>query len=317
MAKGVSRSNRAMRDQNETPRDALAARRAAEQKGQITARQLHACGLDGDAILRRVRNGRLHPVYRGVYAVGWPALTLEARFMAAVLACGDRSYLSWFSGAAHLDIIEWEERLIEVTVVGTSVRRVEGLRIHNARSLHWRDTIRHKGIWVTSPARTLLDLATVLHPTDLRNAARRAQANQSVSVRQLLDVVERSNGHRGVAALRGVIAEGPTPTRSYLENLLVDLLDAGDIERPEMNASLHLDGQTIIPDCIWRARRLAIEADSKRWHEHKLVRERDADKQAILEAHGWRVLRIDYEQMVRHPQQTLRRIRAALAQTDR
>jgi very-short-patch-repair endonuclease len=52
-----------------------------------------------------------------------------------------------------------------------------------------------------------------------------------------------------------------------------------------------------------------------RWHEHKLVREHDAGKQAILEARGWRVLRIDYEQVVRRPQQTLARIRAALSAT--
>lgn len=234
--------------------------------------------------------------------------------MAAVLACGDRrSYLSWFSGAAHLEFLEWEERPVEVTILGTSVRRIAGIRVHNARTLHWRDVFRHKGIWVTSPARTLLDLATVLHPKALRGAARRAQANHRVSMRQLLEVIERSNGHRGVGALRAAIADGPAPTRSKLENLLLDLLDRGGIDRPEMNARLRFGAITIIPDCIWRDRRVAIEADSERWHEHKLTREHDADKQAILEAHGWRVLRLDYQQVQRRPQQTLERVRAALA----
>ena len=58
---------------------------------------------------------------------------------------------------------------------------------------------------------------------------------------------------------------------------------------------------------------VAIEADSERWHEHKLTREHDADKPAILEANGWRVLRVDWQQTVRRPAQTLARIRAALA----
>ena len=82
-----------------------------------------------------------------------------------------------------------------------------------------------------------------------------------------------------------------------------------------MNARLRFGGRTIVPDYIWRERRLAIEADSERWHEQKLIREHDADKQAILESCGWRVLRIDYQQVLRRPQQTLARIHAALSAT--
>jgi hypothetical protein len=132
-------------------------------------------------------------------------------------------------------------------------------------------------------------------------------------VRQLAAVIERSNGHPGTGALRAVIADGPAPTRSELEDVLLDLLDGAGIERPEINAPLCLDGLTIIPDYLWRDRRLAIEADSERWHAHKLMREHDAYKQAVLEASGWRVLRVDYQQAVGRPQQTVARIRSALA----
>jgi hypothetical protein len=131
-------------------------------------------------------------------------------------------------------------------------------------------------------------------------------------VRQLRDVVERSNGHRGAARLRAIADDGPAPTRSVLEDLLLDLLDEGAVPRPEVNPSLRLSAMTIKPDYLWRERRLAIEADGRAWHEHKLVREHDADKQAILEAHGYRVLRITWEQTLRRPAQTLARIRAAL-----
>lgn len=60
------------------------------------------------------------------------------------------------------------------------------------------------------------------------------------------------------------------------------------------------------------ARKVAIEADSRRWHEHSLTRSHDADKQARLEAGGWRVLRITREQTLRRPAQSLARIRTAL-----
>ena len=292
----------------------LVALRAAEQQGQITMRQLRACGLDRDAVLRRARKGQLHRMYRGVYAVGHPGVTREARAMAAVLACGERgAYLSWYSVAMLMEYLPWEERLPHVTVVGTKARTVEGIVVHRARSLHWRDTMRHEGIPAIAPARTLLDLATVLAPAALRAAARRAQASLQVSVRQMLEVAARCNGHPGVGALRAAIADGPAPTRSDLEDLLLDLLDRGGIERPEINARLRIDGTTIIPDFLWRDRRVAIEADSRRWHEHKLTREHDAHKQAILEADGWRVVRVDSDQTLRRPAQTLARIRAALA----
>ncbi|MDX6370540.1 MAG: hypothetical protein QOG93_2042 [Gaiellaceae bacterium] len=293
----------------------LVALRADQQQGQITIAQLRDCGLGRNAVAVRVRNGSLHRMYLGVYAVGHAGVTREGRFMAAVLACGDRAYLSWFAAGMLLEYLPWEERLPEVTVVATKARTVHGVRVHRARSLHWRDVTHHHGIPVTSPERTLLDLATVLSPDALRSAARRAQAAYQVSVPQLLAVIERSKGHPGTGALRAVVADGSAPTRTKLEDRVLDLLDAAGIERPEMNASLRFEGITIIPDYMWRDRKLAIEADSERWHEHKLVREHDADKQAILEARGWRVLRIDYQQVERRPQQTLARIRAALSAT--
>lgn len=303
--------------QTTPPPDTLVALRAAEQQGQITTAQLRGCGLKTSAVATRVRNGRLHRVYRGVYAVGHAGVTREGRWMAAVLACGDAAWLSWHAAGMLMEYLPWEDRLPHVTVLGTKAPRVDGVEVHRARSLHWRDVMRHAGIPVVSPARTLLDLATVLSPEALRAAARRAQARHRVNVRQMLEVAARCNGHPGVGALRAAIADGPAPTRSDLEDLVLDLLDRGEVERPEVNAPLRVDGTTIVPDFLWRDRRVAIEADSRRWHEHKLTREHDADKQAMLEAAGWRVLRIDFTQTVRRPRQTLTRIQAALAEGSR
>ena len=175
-------------------------------------------------------------------------------------------------------------------------RRIDGVHVHRSRSLTRRDVRWRDGIPVTSPARTLLDLATVLPERALRRAARQAQALKLVTIRELREITERCNGHHGAAKLRAVVADGPAPTRSPLEDVLLDLLDGAGIQRPEINAPLRLGGETIIPDFLWRDRRLAIEADSVTWHDHKLTRENDARKQAILEAHGWRVLRITHDQ---------------------
>ncbi len=279
----------------------------------VSTRQLRDYGLNGTAVTRRVKKGRLHPLHRGVYAVGHPAVTREGRFMAAVLACGARACLSHFAAAVLWGFMRWEDRLPDVTVVGCE-RHVEGLRVHRSRALLPPDVLRHKAIRVTSPARTLLDLAAVLPERTLRRAVRQAQVDRRVSVRQILELVSRSNGHRGAAKLLAVVADGPTPTRSDLEDIMLDLFDGAGMQRPEINVGLRLDGRTIIPDFLWRDRRLAIEADGAIWHDHKLTRENDADKQAILEAHGYRVVRVAYQQAVTRPGQTLARIRAALGE---
>jgi hypothetical protein len=286
------------------------ARVASECDGVLSIHQLRACGLDDHAIARRVRDGRLHRLYRGVYAVGHIGLTLRGRFRAAVLACGERAVLSHFAAAAFWGFWTWDARLIDVTI-GSGTRDIDGIRVHRSRTLE-RDVFVRHGIRVTSPARTLLDLAAVLPERSLRRMARRAQAQRAVTIREIHELLARANGHHGAERLRAVIADGPAPTRSDLEDLLLDLLDKAKIQRPEINAPLRFEDETITPDYLWRAQRVAIEADSVTWHEHKLTREHDADKQARLEAAGLRVLRITWRQITRSPQQTLARIRAAL-----
>ena len=69
--------------------------------------------------------------------------------------------------------------------------------------------------------------------------------------------------------------------------------------------------QRVIPDFRWPQRRLIVEADGARWHDGELARADDSERQALLEAHGERVLRITWHQAVREPEQTLARVRAA------
>ena len=72
-----------------------------------------------------------------------------------------------------------------------------------------------------------------------------------------------------------------------------------------------LDGRRIVPDFRWPAQRLILEADGAAWHEHRVAREDDAARQALLERHGERVLRVTWRQAVARPEETLARLRAA------
>ena len=302
--------------QTYTRADARVAEFAAAREGVMSIRQLRNCGLNDKAVFVRVRQGWLHPIHRGVYAVGHPGISRRGRFRAAVLAGRRGTALARFAAAAEWGFMPWNERHPEIIVTRGGARRIPGVRVYRSRTLVRRDVQHRNGIPMTSPARTLLDLAAVLPEKALRRATRQAQAMRLVSVEEIREICDRlGSRHRGAGKLRRIVSGGPAPTRSPLEDIVLDLLDGAGIRRPLINAPLTCDGRTIIPDFLWPDLRLAIEADSVTWHEHKLVRENDADKQAILEAAGYRVLRITRDQATNHPRQTLARIREALAAT--
>ena len=114
-------------------------------------------------------------------------------------------------------------------------------------------------------------------------------------------------GRRGGANLTKILADGYTPTRSELEDAVLDLIERGGIVRPQINQR---DG-TRMPDFRWPEERLILEADGRAWHDHKLAREDDVERQTLLEAQGERVLRVTWDQAVLRPAETIARIRAA------
>jgi predicted transcriptional regulator of viral defense system len=300
-----------MRDQRCTRPDGVAAARAAEQWGVLSVAELHACGLSKQAIARRVARGRLHPIHRGVYAVGHAGLSLEARFLAAVKACGETAVLSHGSAAVLWDITGWDERYPDVTVAQGVWRAHPGIRVHRSSTLARDDVARRRSIPVTTPARTLIDLAGALPERALRRAVRQAQSLHLTNVPQLARALQRPGPRRGIAALAQILATGPAPTRSVLEDVVLDLILGGGLQHPDVNVPLTLDGRRVVPDFRWSARRLAIEADGAQWHDHRLAREDDAERQTLLERHGERVLRVTWAQAVGRPNETLARMRAA------
>ena len=291
--------------------DVRVAQAAARQWGVISLEELQACGLSRDAVSDRVLSGRLHQVHRGVYAVGHTNLPLEGRFLAAVKACGSGAVLSHVSAAGLWGFIAWDHRHPEVTVTGEWARRHPGLRVHRTTRLHLDDTTRHCGIPVTSPARTLLDLAATLDHRPLRSATRRAQSLHRVNLRQLVAILARHRQRPGSAKLARIVATGPAPTRSELEDAVLDLMLRGGLAHPQVNEALRLSGRRVVPDFRWPEQRLVVEADGAAWHDNKLAREDDAERQALLEAHGDGVLRVTWDQAIARPGQTLARIRAA------
>ena len=248
---------------------------------------------------------------RGVYAVGHASPPVEGCFLAAIKACGAGAVLSHFTAAAVLGIVEWDGRDPEVTVAGTVTRVHRGIRVHRTAALEAADLAWHRRLPITSPARTLVDLAGALEYRALRRAVRQALALRLVDLRGLVETVGRLGPRRGIRKLRRILATGPAPTRSVLEDAVFDLIVAGGLALPDVNAPMWLGGRRVVPDFRWPGQRLVVEADSTAWHEDKVSREDDAERQALLEAHGERVLRVTWAQAIGQPGQTLARIKAA------
>jgi hypothetical protein len=300
-----------MADKVDARPDARAADRAAREWGVLNLDELRECGLSRQTVRNRVRKGLLHPLYRGVYAVGHTALTVEGRLLAAVKAFGGDAVLSHCSAAALWEFLSWDDRYPEVTVVGKGTRLQRGIRVHRTFRLEPREVSRHRGIPVTSPARTLVDLAAVVDYKLLRTAVRRAQSKHRVGVPQLVATVRRLGPRRGIANLNQILATGPAPTRSVLEDVVLELILAGGLARPDVNKPLLLAGRRVIPDFRWPEQRVIVEADGGAWHDNKTAREDDAERQALLEAHGECVLRVTWAQAMSQSSQTLARLRAA------
>ena len=271
--------------------------------------ELLDCGLTRKEVLGRAARGQLHRVHRGVYAVGHPGLSQLGRWLAAVKACGPGSLLCRHAAGMHYGFLMLEDH--DPQVMATARRRVEGVRTYRTRELHELDRWRHSGIPVTTVERTLLDLAATLSDRGLRRAMSRAQSLRLTSPRSLAAILDRTRARPGRNRYARVLASGPPATRSELEDRLHDLIDAGAFARPEYNVPLIIDGRRLIPDVRWPAQRLVVEADSREWHGNPQARADDAERQALLEAAGERVIRVTWEQATAHVAQTCARLTAA------
>ena len=281
------------------------------QWGVIALEQLRACGVGKGAVEKAVRAGRLHRLYRGVYAVGRASLRREARRLAAVLACGEGAVLSHRSAAAHWGLLETQQASVDVATQ-RGRRGVPGIRVHRPRSLTAHDTTTHEGIPITSVARTLLDLAATTRPDRLERSLAQAERLQLYDGTAIAEVLSRSNGHRGRAALTRATAQEPMLTRSELEANFLELVRQAGLPEPQSNLPLIAhDHPRLEPDFYWPTCRLVVETDGWETHRTRSAFKRDRRRDAALVAAGWRVMRFTYDDVAYDGATVTRRLRAA------
>jgi very-short-patch-repair endonuclease len=276
------------------------------QHGVVTRAQLVALGLSDDGIGRRVKDGRLWRIHKGVYAVGRPTLTLHGRFIAAVLSCGPGAALSHIAAGVLLGVLKERGARIDVTVPRGGQRRRRGAVIIHRASLPETDLTTKHGIPVTSPARTFVDLADVLPRRRFERAL-----DEAAYLRLDLSGLQPRSGRRGAGLLESVLKRhepGATRTRSELEERMLNLSQSFRLPTPEINS--RIEGYTV--DFVWRDQKLIVETDGWRAHGTRRAFEHDRLRDADLLAAGWRVLRISYARLEREPEWVAARIARAL-----
>lgn len=212
---------------------------ATRQHGIVSARQLHRLGYSPEAVKRAVRAGRLHPVHRGVYAVGHELLTRHGRCLAAVAACGPRALLSHASAIWLWGLSPYYPAEVDVSVPHRGHRRSE-VRVHFSPALSEEDRAKHEGIPVTTVSRTLLDFAATSPSTRVERAVRTAERRSLLDLCTIEALLARVRRHPGTRNLRAALAayHSPAFTRSELEQRFLALVrEAGCPHLPRTSSS--------------------------------------------------------------------------------
>jgi Transcriptional regulator, AbiEi antitoxin/Protein of unknown function (DUF559) len=271
---------------------------AGKQHGIVARRQLLKLGYSEEAIEHRLAKGRLHRVARGVYAVGWPQMTRERRWMAAILACGEEAALSHRSAGALWGIAKESRDRIDVSVRRRCEHRRVGFRARSRPSLPREDIVLHNGIPVTRPVRTLLDLATELDSGALERTVNEADKKDLIDPEGLRNTLKSFPGEPGARPLRTLLDRHTFRlSDSDLELLFRPIAAASGLSAPLTKA--WVNGFEV--DFFWPELGLVVETDGLRYHRTPTAQARDRLRDQTHTAAGLTTLRFTHRQVKYEP----------------
>jgi very-short-patch-repair endonuclease len=234
----------------------------------ISREQLLALGFTRHAVTHMLARGDLHLLFRGVYAVGRPDVTRRGWWMAGVLACGPGAVLSHTS-AAEL----WRIRpgMGPIHVSAVAVRRPRGIVPHR-RALAASDVALHHRIPVTTPIRTLIDIAPGRTRAEIEADVNEADRLGLVDPEELRAALGPHRGHAGIARLRDTLDRRTfTLTDSELERLFLPIARRAGLPRPL--TQVYVNGFKV--DFYFEELGLVVETDGLRYHRTPAQQARD------------------------------------------
>ncbi|MBV9000264.1 MAG: DUF559 domain-containing protein [Solirubrobacterales bacterium] len=292
-------------------RDEALSALAGAQRTMVSHEQLLTIGYGRRTIAHWANRGRLHPFFHGVYSIVSGEPPPLGREQAALLAVGERAFLSHRSAAFIWGMRKMAPADVEVTVVGRYRASSTGIHVHRIREIDRREVQRHKGLWVSSPARTVLEMAGTGSSYELSAAIDEGLARERLIPQELEDVLARNRPCRGAARLAEILGDetATAMSRSKREKLMLRLLRNAGLPLPETNVEFG----RFEADFLWRAQRLVVELDSYRFHRGPAAFRREREKDLALRAAGLDVLRFVADHVVKQPWMLVATIAGELA----
>lgn len=287
---------------------------AARQHGVVGRLQLVAAGWSAGAIEKRIRSGRLHRLYAGVYAVGHRRTSREGRWIAAVLASGPDAVLSHWSAATLWMIRSNSRSIIDVTTPRKS-RSWDGIRRHH-KALPTDEVTVEESVPVTTVPRTILDLAATESADVVANLLRESEYRQLHDRLSLWDLVERYPGRRGMRKVRTALErleEEPSGRRrSRLEERFVPFLRRHQLPQPRFNDWILIEGARYQADCHWPGTGQIVELDGWEGHGTRAAFREDRARDRALRVAGYSITRITWNQLDDEPEVIASDLRALI-----
>lgn len=273
--------------------------------GVVTRLELLAAGITPAEIKERLNRGSLVAVFRGVYRVGHTAPSTEATYMAAVKAGGENAVISGPAAAHLLGLTRGAPPRAEVTA--PTERRIKGVKTRRIQLLASERTTWNR-IPITTPARTLLDLAATLDSALLSRAVHEAQIRHQVTPAAIAALTERHPNARGATRLRRIATGDTRTTLSRLESEFLKVLEKAKLPLPNTNQKT--DGRYV--DCRWPGRRLTVELDSFGYHNSRHSWELDRRREREAYARGDQLRRYTWADVCEDPRQMLSELQRLL-----
>jgi very-short-patch-repair endonuclease len=292
---------------------------SAGQLGGFNRAQATDAGLSNRQLRSRVRSGSLVQTGPNSFHLAGAPTTLQSQLLELVLDVGAPVWVCGPTAAAlhRFDGYSLRRPFHVLIDAERNVRR-HGAVIHRSEVVDAIDREEFEGLPITSPARTLIDLARHASPAQLQAAIEHAFAEGLVNEDHLHRRIGslRTKGRYGIPLLLSVL-ERREVTRggeSWLEREYLRLLHRAGIRRPETQVVLARAGDHAVRvDCWFAGTEVVVELLGYRFHRTKSQLNRDAARHNALLAAGKLVYQFTYEHVTTTPDAVVAQTRAALA----
>lgn len=297
-----------MDDEDDPPAPSPLAARLDRQHGVITRAQCLDLGLTLNDVRRLLRSGRWERLAPSVYGITDHRSTFVRKLWTAHLHAGPESVVSHESAGRLCGFRQAPADRVVLTVASNRRSPEAGVVHRYGKDLAPEHVEQWNGLPVTTPLRTIIDLAATLHIASLRSLLQDVIVTEHrfsrATVGAFVATLHR-RGKRGMANLTRVLDDmgpGEGLPRSELERLLDEVVLRSGLPKPAHEHPLPGRGAvTGFVDRCWPDARLIVEGDGRRWHDRREQALLDASRSLEASAKGFETIRLKWEHLAHDP----------------